>query len=425
VMGSPTSVVVHYHEIALKGRNRPFFIRRLARNIERATLGLPVRQVRTLPGRLVVELDEPSDPDGPNGLNGLKGVEGGSAWPEVRERLARVVGIANFFPAYRVAPDIDLLTREVLAALQGMTFDSFRVSARRVDKRFPLNSMEIERILGQAIKDYSHRRVDLGSPQLTVGVEVLPRRIFFHFEKVEGLRGMPVGSAGKVVSLLSGGIDSPVAAWRMLRRGCRVAFLHFHSVPFLSPASQEKAKQIVELLTRYQYDSPLYLVPFGELQRQVLLTAAAPLRVVLYRRFMMRIGSALAASRRAKALVTGESLGQVASQTLDNLAVIEKASCLPVLRPLVGMDKDEITAQAKAIGTYELSIQPDQDCCQLFIPPHPATRARLEELEEAESRLDVNALVEQAVSSAEERRFFYPAAKAGACAPGGGARVER
>ncbi len=410
-MGSPTSVVVHYHEIALKGRNRPLFIRRLASNIKRATLGLPVRAVRTLPGRLLVELSGPGERNG------------GSGWPELRQRLSQVVGIANFFPAYRVAPDIDLLTREVLAALQGMTFDSFRVSARRVDKRFPLNSMEIERILGQAIKDYSHRRVDLGSPQLTVGVEVLPQRIFFHFEKVEGLRGLPVGSAGKVVSLLSGGIDSPVAAWRMLRRGCRVAFLHFHSVPFLSRASQEKVKQIVELLTRYQYDSPLYLVAFGELQRQVMLTAAAPLRVVLYRRFMMRIGSTLAASLRAKALVTGESLGQVASQTLDNLAVIEKAAPIPVLRPLLGMDKDEIIAQARAIGTYELSIQPDQDCCQLFIPPYPATRARLEEVEEAESRLEVNALVEQAVSSAEERRFFYPA-KPSAVAEPPGARIK-
>lgn len=407
MMRSPTSIIVHYHEIALKGRNRPLFIRSLARNIERATRGLPVKSVRALPGRLLIELTE------------------GSAWPAVRERLAEVFGIANFFPAFRAEPDLEPLTRNVLEALEGVSFDSFRVSARRVNKQFPLNSMQIERALGQAIKDATHSRVDLGSPQLTVGVEVLPRWIFFHFEKVEGLRGMPVGTGGKVVSLLSGGIDSPVAAWRMMRRGCRVVFVHFHSVPFLSRASQEKVKQIVERLTRHQYDTRLYLVAFGELQREIMLTTAAPLRVVLYRRFMMRIGSAIAESRRAKALVTGESLGQVASQTLDNLAVIEKAARLPVLRPLIGMDKDEITAQARALGTYEISIQPDQDCCQLFIPPHPATRARKEEVEEAESRLEVAGLVEAAVSTAEERRFFFPPAATPVSPPPPGAHVER
>jgi thiamine biosynthesis protein ThiI len=390
---APTTIVVHYHEIALKGRNRPLFVARLVRNIERATGGLPVRSVRALPGRLLVELLEPS---------------AGAAWPELRERLAKVVGIANFFPAYSCKPEMETLTRRVVEALRAVSFESFRVSARRVNKQFPLNSMEIERALGRAIQDATRSRVDLGSPQLTVGVEVLPRSIFFHFEMVEGLRGMPVGTGGKVVSLISGGIDSPVAAWRMMRRGCRVSFVHFHSVPFLTRASQEKVKQLVELLTLYQYDSRLYLVAFGDLQRQVMLNAGAPLRVVLYRRFMMRIGSALGVSLGARALVTGESLGQVASQTLTNLAVIEKAASLPVLRPLIGMDKDEITAQARALGTYEISIQPDQDCCQLFIPAHPATSARLEEVEAAEGRLDVSGLVQQAVASAEERRFCFP-----------------
>jgi thiamine biosynthesis protein ThiI len=252
--------------------------------------------------------------------------------------------------------------------------------------------------------------VNLTSPETIIYIEILPREALFYFEKLEGIHGVPVGTAGRVAALLSGGIDSPVAAYRMMKRGCRVDFIHFHSVPFLSRASQQKVKEIIDVLTAYQYRSRLYLVAFGDLQRQIMLAAPAPLRVILYRRFMMRIATALARHRRARALVTGESLGQVASQTLDNIAVIETAAGLPVLRPLIGMDKSEITCQAREIGTYEISILPDQDCCQLFIPTHPATRSRLNEVQEAERRLEADQLIQTAVEDVEEVRFRFPAA---------------
>jgi len=382
--------VVHYHEIALKGRNRPFFVNRLVRNIERAASDLPLKRVIPLPGRLLVELAD------------------GAAWPLLRERLSAVVGIANFSPTHRVELDLKTLATEVVRAVEGKRFESFRITTRRANKTFGRNSMEIDREVGARVKEATGARVDLTSPEMIVYVEILPREALFYFEKFKGVQGVPVGTAGRVTSLLSGGIDSPVAAYRMMKRGCRVDFVHFHGAPFLSKASQQKVKDILDLLTRYQYQSRLYLVAFGNLQRQIMLAAPAPLRVILYRRFMMRIASILAKHRRARALVTGESLGQVASQTLENLAVIEEAADLPVLRPLIGMDKSEITSQSQEIGTYEISILPDQDCCQLFIPAHPATRSRLNEVVAAERQLDVERLVQTAVEGAEDARFRFP-----------------
>ena len=214
--------------------------------------------------------------------------------------------------------------------------------------------------------------------------------------------------SGKVACLLSGGIDSPVAAWRMMKRGCRVVFVHFHSYPILSRASQEKARELARLLTRFQYRSRLLLVPFGEIQQRVVLAVAPPLRVVVYRRLMMRIAERIARLNRAQGLVTGEVVGQVASQTLENMATIGSVVSMPVLRPLVGMDKEEITAEAERLKTYPISIIPDQDCCTLFTPKHPATRAKPREVERAEADLPIEEIVTQAVAAAEIEHFRFP-----------------
>jgi thiamine biosynthesis protein ThiI len=382
--------VVHYHEIALKKRNRPLFVKQLVRNIHRAVSDLPVAQILSLPGRLLVELSDDEQ------------------WPTLRQRLARVMGIANFVRATRVDLDIEDMATAAIESLKGASLESFRITTRRANKKFPLNSMEIEREVGGRVKAAYDVEVNLTSPERTVFIEVLNSEAFVSSERTDGPRGVPVGTGGWVAALLSGGIDSPVAAYRMMKRGCRIVFVHFHSEPFLSRASQQKAKELVEVLNRYQYQSRLYLVKFGELQREIMLSAPAALRVIVYRRFMIRIAGALAKRRKAKALVTGESLGQVASQTLENLSVIEQAAELSVLRPLIGMDKDEIIAQAKAIGTYEISILPDQDCCQLFIPDHPATRSRVHEAVAAEKNLDTEALVSSAVEAAEEFVLDYP-----------------
>jgi tRNA uracil 4-sulfurtransferase len=295
-----------------------------------------------------------------------------------------------------------------LESLNGNHFDSFRIETQRGDKTFPLTSPEINRQLGAAVKEKSGARVDLEKPEFTVTVEILPRDAFFGFNKIAGAGGLPVGASGRVVALISGGFDSPVAAYRMMQRGCRIIFVHFHSVPYQDKTSQEKVRQLIQLLTRHQFTSRLYLVPFGEIQRQIVAAVARPLRVVLYRRMMLRIAEAIARQEKAKALITGESLGQVASQTLDNMAVIQQAARLPILRPLVGMDKQEIIDQSRRVGSFEISSIPDQDCCQLFVPKHPATKARFADVEHDEAAFDINELLRYGVDNAIEEEFSFP-----------------
>lgn len=386
------SVIVHYQEIALKGRNRPWFVERLVGNIRAAMNGLDGIKVRALMGR--IELQHALDGD----------------WPQVRERLSRLPGIANFLQAVPAACDFDAISDTVLGELAGVEADSFRVTARRADKRFPMTSPRIERDLGGRIKAAKGWRVDLEQPELTVRVEVLGDRAFCCLRKEPGAGGLPSGTSGRVACLLSGGIDSPVAAWRMIKRGCRVRFIHFHSYPILSRTSQDKVAEIAALLTRRQLQSRLYAVAFGEIQRQVVLAVPPPLRVVIYRRLMLRIAERIARASGSVALVTGEAVGQVASQTLDNMAVIGAAASLPVLRPLVGMDKDEIIHEARQLGTYEVSIIPDEDCCTLFTPKHPATRATARQVDDAEAALPVDALVEEAAANAERHDLRFPPA---------------
>ena len=245
-------------------------------------------------------------------------------------------------------------------------------------------------------------------PDLSIGIEVLPTTVFYALGKEYGQGGLPTGTSGPVMCLLSGGIDSPVAAYRLMKRGCRVRFIHFHAYPILSHASQEKTQEIVELLTRHQLRSRFYLVPFGEIQQQVVLSAPPPLRIVIYRRLMMRISERMADGCEAKALVTGEAVGQVASQTLENISVINDVVNMPVLRPLIGSDKEEITREARLLGTYPISIIPDQDCCTLFMPRSPATKARLADVQRAEDDLPIASMVDTAVERAESREFVFP-----------------
>jgi thiamine biosynthesis protein ThiI len=278
----------------------------------------------------------------------------------------------------------------------------------RIKARFPLTSPQIEREVGGRIKQARGWHVNLDHPELVVHVELLSDQAFYYFGKERGAGGLPTGTAGRVACLLSGGIDSPVAAHRMMKRGCVVTFVHFHSYPILSRASQEKARELVRLLTTWQQRSRLYLVAFGEIQQQVVLAIPGPMRVVVYRRLMLRIAERIARARGAQALVTGEVVGQVASQTLENLAVIGSVATLPVFRPLIGMDKDEITAEAQKLGTYPISISPDQDCCTLFTPRNPLTRARLADVEAAERALPIEDLVERAVREAVVELATFP-----------------
>jgi thiamine biosynthesis protein ThiI len=387
------SIVIHYKELALKGKNRPWFIERLLRNLRHVVSDLNVPSVRAMPGGILLELGTTA------------------SWDAVSDRVRRVFGIANFSYADRASHDFDELAHAILANTGARQPSSFRVSARRSDKRLPFTSPEVEREVGGRIKEATGWHVDLSNPALTVHIEMLSDGAFYFFGKEPGAGGLPTGTGGRVACLLSGGIDSPVAAYRLMRRGCSVLFIHFHSYPILSRASQEKVREIAALLTTYQLRSRLILVPFGELQQQVVLAVKPELRVVVYRRLMMRIAARLAHRWHARALVTGEVIGQVASQTLENMTTIAEATTMEVLRPLVGMDKDEITDEARRLGTYPISIIPDQDCCQLFTPRHPSTRVTREQIELAEQHLPIDELVTRAITARVVEDLAYPVIK--------------
>jgi tRNA uracil 4-sulfurtransferase len=387
--------IVHYHELALKGRNREYFEQRLVRNIQLALQDLGIKRVEHLRSRIRILL--PAD----------------IAADVISRRLSRVCGIANFslthaVPLNLTAPNLAELSAAIIEELRSKSFSTFRVTAKRDDKRLALTSMDVERTVGAAVCEGTGKKVSLREPDLTVYIELLSKEAYYSVEKVQGPGGMPVGVSGKVACLISGGIDSPVASYRMIKRGCRATFIHFSGRPLVSRASEDKVRDLVQTLTGYQYDSKLYVIPFGEIQREIVLSTPPPFRVVLYRRMMIRIAEDLARKEQCWGLVTGDSLGQVASQTPENLSVVEEAAGLPILRPLIGMDKLEITDEAKRIGTYETSIEPDQDCCKLFTPPHPSTKTRLEDLKKAERTLDITALVKQGLEKAEVSEFSFP-----------------
>src|SRR5437867_4456085 len=243
---------------------------------------------------------------------------------------------------------------------------------------------------------------------MTCWIEIVEKYALIYIERLPGPGGLPVGTSGKVVVLLSGGIDSPVAAWKMIKRGCTPVFVHFHSFPFTNKESQEKARQLARLLSMYSFKAKIYMVPFAEIQRHIMVETPIETRVILYRRFMMRLAEQIARSEKARVLVTGDSVGQVASQTIENIDVISRAVSMPILRPVIGDDKLEIVEVARRIGTYEISILPDQDCCSLFVPKHPETKANLAGIETSEARLNVADAMTVAFESAEVL-LEYPA----------------
>jgi thiamine biosynthesis protein ThiI len=387
------SVLVKYSEIALKGKNRSWFVGRLVRHLHGALAGLHIKEVRTPIGRIEIVLGQDE------------------ALPEVRDRLSRVFGIANYSVAVRVPPDFESMAAAIEAQLPPKeAATSFRVHVRRADSKFPIPSPELARDLGSRVWTARGWKVDLDHADLVIRVEIIPGSAFCYVGRDRGIGGLPMGSGGRLVALLSGGIDSPVAAWRMMKRGCNVTLVHFHSAPFLSNTSQEKARQLAEVLTRYQLRTKLYLVPFGELQRQITLSVQGDLRVIIYRRLMLRIAQRIASHVGARALVTGDVIGQVASQTLDNMTVIDQAAQIPVFRPLVAMDKEEIIAEAQRLGTFDISIVPDQDSCTLFTPRHPETHARRFAVDEAEKTLPVDTMIQTAVDAAVVEQLSFPRA---------------
>lgn len=380
------TVIATYHEVALKGGNRGWFERALLRNIRTALRGLPVREV-SLPARVVIQFAQPV------------------AWLEAYARLSTVFGLNNLIPVVRVGTTYEELEGFVAAHLDELGEGSFAVRCKRSDKRFPLTSEEVCRRLGAFIQKATGLAVNLEHPGTTVFVLVQNDGIYLYRQRFPGPGGLPMGTSGRALVLLSGGIDSPAAAYLTMKRGVALHYVHFHSAPYTSDASIRKVEEIVRLLARYQGSARLWVVPFAECQREIVTSCPEPLRVVLYRRMMLRTAARIARRTRCLALVTGESLNQVASQTLENMAVIDRVAHLPVLRPLVGLDKQEIIAIAERAGTYEVSILPHQDCCSFLQPRHPVTRTAERTCQRAEEAIDVEGWARRLQHQAQEIRL--------------------
>ena len=376
-------LILHYSEIALKNKNRSLFEQVLQKQITKRCNKIAPCRVRRLQGRFLIEFAVTPDAQA------------------VSNALLKIFGLANFIPCGQAEASLEGLKKNLASELGSHKFSTFAVRARRADKNFPLSSQYVNEEIGHFVLQQTEAKVNLDNPETTIHILLFQDRIFFGFQKIQALGGLPAGMAGRVMCLLSGGIDSPVAAWRMMKRGCEALFVHFHSAPFASAQSEDKAVELAEALAEYQDGGILISIPFGEIQKQIVTSIPESYRVLIYRRMMLRIAEVLAKEYRCLGLVTGESLSQVASQTLSNLAAIEDVAALPVFRPLIGMDKIEIIAEAQKIKTFETSIQPHEDCCSFMIPKSPKTRSSAEELSRIETGLEIDSLVAKGVKEAK------------------------
>ena len=387
------TLVAHHHEIGLKGRNRDHFEDLFALNIKRALRNTGYARVWRGFGRVVAEF-------------------GSDSVPEIgAERAAKVFGCAFVGLGLKVEPEMESISEAALPLMTEEPFDSFRVKARRTYSSSPLRSQEIHEEIGRRIATATGGRVDLKNADTTAWVELFGKFGVVYRKRIEGPGGLPAGSSTRMLALLSGGIDSPVAAWRMGRRGAAIELLHFHGRPFTDASSVRQAEELAAVFNRYNIETNLHLVPLGDSQREIATNAPSEMRVVLYRRMMLRIAAALAHQRDAKALVMGDALGQVASQTIENMTTVDAAIAdekVPVLRPLVGMTKQEIIDTAKGIGTFEISTRKHQDCCVLFEPRSPIIRSTPEMAARSEAGLDIETMIGKALAGIETRCLELP-----------------
>lgn len=390
--------LVHYHEIGLKGHNRSKFEMRLLKNLEAHLCAYPVVTIHRISGRLCVFLKEGTSHD---------------TMVECADAIRSIPGTARVSCGFKCERDLDQMTEaSILAMGESGAFASFKVHARRNHTDFPVNSMEINQIVGGRLSEaYPQVKVQMKDPDLTVGIEVVQNAAYVYARSIPGIGGLPVGSSGTVVSLLSSGIDSPVALWRIARRGAVCIGVHFSGRPQTSDASEFLVDDIAHVLEKTGCIARVYVVPFGDYQREIALSAPPELRVILYRRLMFRVAERIAYYEHAKAIVTGESLGQVASQTLDNIRATNDAVSLPVFRPLIGSDKLEIIAQSQQLGTFLISSQDAPDCCTLFMPRNPETHANLTVVREAEAAFPIDQWVEELAFAAEPHDYACPAYK--------------
>ncbi|NOX71598.1 MAG: tRNA 4-thiouridine(8) synthase ThiI [Candidatus Micrarchaeota archaeon] len=381
---TPVFAVVHYDEIGLKGGNRPHFEKMLQRNIK-IKLGKLSKECRRESGQMVVE------------------IEGDAA--KAREILSAIPGIAYFSFARKCDLDIEDMTDATLRELEGKEFETFRIDAQRHNKRFQLTSMKVNEIIGEAVVKKFKKKVKLKGPDISVRIDISNDSAYISTEKIEGIGGLPTNRKQKVISLLSGGFDSPVAAYMMMKRGCEVVFVHCRNETRDSAEAENKITDLCKALSRYQIKTKLYLIPFGKIQREIVMRVQPGLRMLVYRFFMIKIAEAIGEKEGSKFIIAGDSLSQVASQTFENLYATYKNAELHILSPLIGLNKSEIIRISKKIGTYEISARPYDDCCTLIASKHPELKATPEMIRKQAEQFDAEKLIEDAVSNARIEEY--------------------
>lgn len=386
-------ILIKNGELALKGLNRSTFEDILIKNIRRRLKPLGDFEYRKEQSTVsVVPVDDSVDMD------------------EVNERIARVFGIACYSRALQVEKNMEEMLKyapEYLAE-QLKNAKTFKVEGKRSDKKFPLTSPQMSAEVGGAVLEkFPHLKVDVKNPDVLITIEIRDKYAFIRGNQTKGAGGMPTGTAGKSAILISGGIDSPVAAYMMAKRGLTLTAIHFASPPYTSPQSEEKVHELLRQVSKFSGNITLFTVGFTEIQEQIRDNCPEDLFTLVMRRFMMRIAEKIAEKEECKALITGESLGQVASQTLPALACTDAVVSMPVFRPLIGLDKDEIIAVSRKINTFDISIQPFEDCCTVFTPKHPKTKPQISILENAEKALDVDGLIEKALGNTRVQNIYF------------------
>ena len=383
-------ILIHYHEIALKGKNRSWFERRLIKNIKRQLSGLPFTKVQLNAARIFCfGIDE-------------------SMWNDYAQRLKKVMGIKHAILMTQVKDDIDTIKSVAAAQLKGLEFSSFRVSARRQYKDFHLSSQEINIMVGQHLQFTYLKPVKLKNADMDVVIELVKGMAYIGHERIYGFGGLPVKTSEQAISMISSGIDSPVSSFEMLKRGVELTYVHFHSAPATSRQSIQNVEEILTVLAGFQIQCRVYMVPLLEIQQKIMAVAPNKLWVILFRRSMIKIASMIAEQFDIPALISGESVGQVASQTLSNIRATADAADRPILRPLAGLNKEDIIRIAEKIGTYEISIEPYDDCCSFFVPIHPETKADLEIVRKTEANIDFGEMFATALKDAEIKTFEHP-----------------
>lgn len=377
-------IIIHYDEITLKGRNRSLFENALVINIKDFfnDRNIGYEKIYKNGGKIAVDLN------------------GKSENSEIKEILKNIPGISNFYFAVSTDKDMEKINKKTVELLSPSNkinkYKTFKIEARRSDKKFEFKSPEINARVGEYVLENTGFKVDVRNPDLEIIIDIGSKNCFIYFEKIKGIGGLPVGTAGNLISLLSGGIDSPVASYMMMKRGARIIFVHFKNRTIRGAEDGvDKIKSLIGTLNKFQRRSKLYIIPFDEFQKEIIANVPSKNRMIIYRRFMLKTAEMIAKKENAKGIVMGDSLGQVASQTLENINAVYSVVNLPVFTPLIGMNKQETVDMAKKIGTYEISIIPYSDCCSLLAAKHPETKARLEEIINQEKNLKIDIAIKK------------------------------